>query len=127
MSARVTEADIRVILDTQLKGPDLLAYAEMAHVFVNANIAAGALADDILKEIERQLAAHFACLKDPRVHSEHVGTATTTYEGDTGTGLNASRYGQTAKMLDSTGALAVLDAKANSKSTVKVDFAVLTR
>ena len=69
------------------------------------------LGADLKKEIQRWLSAHFLSMYDQRVSSEKTGDASYTYEGQTGMGLDSTRYGQQAKILDITGTLA--DAEKN--------------
>jgi hypothetical protein len=71
------------------------------------------LMDDVrLELIERWLSAHFYAIEDARVAREAIGgSVMTQFEGRTAMGLDHTRYGQQAKLLDSSGALAALDAR----------------
>jgi len=63
----------------------------------------------LLAEIEKYLAAHFFCIFKPRRRSEQAGSVMETIESKVDLGLDVTRYGQQAKLLDVRGGLAVLD------------------
>ena len=63
------------------------------------------LSDSDLDEIELYLAAHFYSVRDRDLSSKKTAGASGTFDGKTGMGLESSLYGQTAKLLDSTGFL----------------------
>lgn len=69
-----------------------------------------------LEQIERYLACHFATLDDPKATSDWIGAVRSTYETDkVGLGLDLTRYGQHAKILDAAGGgLAAADAAAKN-------------
>ena len=109
MSNRVAHFELIEILDTDLE--DTTPFITTANLLVTAKLSSEGLDDDILKEIEKYLAAHFASLKDPRVAQEKIGDVAVTYEGKTGLGLDGTKYGQTVKMLDTTGILSSMGKK----------------
>lgn len=109
MAARVSDAEVREIMDTEVS--DLSAFITAANLTVDRRLKGQGLQDDELKEIERWLAAHLATAKDPRVSKESIGDASSTYQGGSGLGLDSSRYGQMVQSLDPTGRLVVLDKK----------------
>jgi len=100
--ARVEAADITAVLSTTI---DVSAFITTAALIVSENLEDKGLSEDRLKEIERYLAAHFACMMDPREEREQFGDASNTYQGKTGMALDATFYGQTAKLLDTSGTL----------------------
>lgn len=55
--------------------------------------------------VETWLAAHFYCMRDPRVVSEKAGSVSATYQSKVGLKLYLSHYGQMAMSLDTTGIL----------------------
>jgi len=113
---RVTEAEVQEIIETSVT---VTPFISAANLTVTQHLSGKGLSSDLLKEIERWLAAHFAAMADPRVSQESVAGAAWTYEGQTGLGLDSTRYGQQAKLLDPTGTLAKLGAK-------RAAFAVLS-
>ena len=102
--ARVQTADVKVLIDTELN--DLSVFIQSATLQVDRIAAKGLLSTNELKEIERWLSAHFASIRDKRTVKDAVGDSSHTYEGKTGMGLNFTRYGQQALLLDTTGTLA---------------------
>lgn len=102
---RVLTDEVEEILSTQIGAVALTAHVIAANALVDAQLLGQGYPEALLKEIERWLAAHFACMQDPRLKSQGVQDAQTTYEGQTGMGLNASRYGQQAIVLDVNGVL----------------------
>jgi len=63
---------------------------------------------DELRYIEALLAAHAYGLSDQFVTSESTDGASATYQGQTGMGLQASKFGQTALIMDHSGCLKAL-------------------
>lgn len=107
MGLRVSEDDVLDILGTTtLEKKDIRPHLQAANLVVTEHLASEGLSANVLAEIERWLAAHFAVVEDPRVEEESAGGQRFRYEGKTGTGLDGTRYGQRVKMLDPTGNLA---------------------
>ena len=105
--ARTTTAEVLKIIDTDLT--DLDAFILPASQLVDRVAAAdSSLAAAALEEIECWLAAHFTSMRDPRASKSAVGPTSFTYEGKTGMGLEFTRYGQMALLMDSSGTLAKL-------------------
>ena len=109
MSQRVTEQEVRNIFETDIT--DLSPFITAANLMVNENLFGQGLTDATLKEIERWLSAHLATARDPRTSKESMGDASQTYQGDSGLGLDSSRYGQMVKTLDPTGRLTAVGKK----------------
>lgn len=61
-----------------------------------------------LEIIERWLAAHAYAMSDQTLKMEKTGDAVSQYQGTTGMYLTATKYGQMAVSLDSSGCLAAL-------------------
>jgi len=104
---RVQESDVTEIFDTDLEGDAIGTWIEIATEVVDDISDAGMSDSDRLKKIEKLLAAHFASTQDRRVDKESGGSKTPsiTFSGDTGMHLDATQYGQQAKMLDTTDTL----------------------
>ena len=103
--ARVTSAEVQEILDTTIT---LTAFITAATLLVDQHLLDADLPTALLKEIERWLAAHFACMLDPRLRDMHKGDTSATFElGRQGLGLQATTYGQQALALDASGLLAL--------------------
>jgi len=114
--ARVTTAEVKEILSTNLEENQLRAFITSANILVT-DVLAGKHSGDILKQIELWLSAHFSSIRDQRAAEEKIGDASIRYQGRTGLGLDATLYGQQVKMLDTSGTLANLGKK---KSVVEV-------
>ena len=114
MANRVSDSEVKEIIDTDTD--DIAPFIKVANILVTAKLGGQGLSDDQLKEIERWLAAHFVSMRDPRIMSEKTGEASVTYYGKSGLGLDGSQYGQTVKILDTTGILSSI-----GKMAVKLD------
>jgi hypothetical protein len=107
MAARVTAAEVKEIIETDLTDAAIAPMIAMATMEVDERLVDLDLSAARLKEIERWLAAHFISSSlDPRTKSEGAGSVSQSFEGQQGTGLKATRYGQQAIVLDTTGTLA---------------------
>jgi hypothetical protein len=92
--------------------PDQLsAFINSAHHLIQANLLGGGLSEEILTEIHKYLAAHFASLRDQRLQAEKIADVNYTYQGQTAMFFESTFYGQMALSLDSTGKLATLHLK----------------
>ena len=109
--SRITVDDLVEILETELTEAQLSAFVNSAHYLIQANLLSSGLSSDVPTEIHKYLAAHFASLRDQRIESERVADVSMKYQGKTDMGLNATLYGQTALMLDTSGSLANLALK----------------
>lgn len=108
MAVRVIDADVLAILDTDID--DLSPFITAANVLVEKLLASSGLAEAQLTEIERWLSAHFACMYDNRENEVWTDKSRAVFEGKTDMGLDYTRYGQMAKLLDTTGTLAASNA-----------------
>ena len=100
----VTTSEVLEIIETDVT--DATPFIQAATGVMSGLPSIALLASDLQKEIQRWLSAHFLAMYDQRVTSEKTGDASYTYEGTTGMGLDSTRYGQQAKILDITGTLA---------------------
>jgi len=109
MMGRVTATEVRsiIILGSSITDTQIDIFINMANLYVT-NVFSGdtTVSDDILKEIERNITAHFLHSIDPRESEKAVDKARSKYSGAFGLGLNATTYGQNAMLLDPTGKLA---------------------
>lgn len=103
-----TASQVQEVLDTSLTSSEIDPFLSAAQRIVTDVLEGEGYADDTLTEIERWLGAHFAAMRDQRVTSERVGTAQFDYEGTTGMGLDATRYGQQVQLLEHQGLLAAV-------------------
>ena len=103
---RTTEAAVLEIMDTDLTSSQITPFLTTANALVTAYLSSAGLSSTLLAEIEKYLAAHLASMKSRYGIKESIGDAsiTTGYKG--GLRLDATPYGETAKMLDTTGTLA---------------------
>ncbi len=106
MSARVTDAEVREIIDIDVSITNITPFITIANLLVTDKLSDSGLSVEMLKEIERWLSAHFVAIRDPRVKSESIGGISTSYRGTTGEGLKSTLYGQQVIMFDTTGTLA---------------------
>ena len=109
MSIRVTDAEVKEIIDTSLSTKPFI---KVASLMVDQHLVDQGLSEDLLKEIERWLAAHFTAVRDQLIKSEETLDAKVTYQvGQSGKGIESTSYGQQAISLDSSGKLAGLSKK----------------
>jgi hypothetical protein len=109
--ARVTEAEVREIIEVDA-ALVLTPFITIANLLVTTHLAAEISDTDLLKEIERWLAAHFVAVRDPRATSESIDSVSRSFEQmKMGEGLMGTRYGQQAALLDTSGKLQNLTLK----------------
>lgn len=109
MANRATEQAVLALMDTTLTAKQITPFLESANAIVTGKCADGGYSTEVLELIERWLAAHLACALDPQIAEETAGAAKWKYEGQTGMGLKATRYGQNVMLLDYNGTLAELN------------------
>lgn len=108
----VTEADVRLIFDSDLTGPELDAFIASAGVLVGpegCDLLGKGITAATIDEVQKWLAAHFATANDPRVETHRTSGHTVAFESKIDLGLDSSRFGQMAKRLDPTGCLSQRD------------------
>ena len=108
MANRVTDEEVKEILDAKTTVGDTTPFITAANQIVTDRLVGKGLSTDQLKEIERWLAAHLTCSKEQQPGREKAGEAEATYRGKDGLGLDTSLYGQNVKLLDSSGTLSSL-------------------
>jgi len=107
--ARVTSDEVKAIIeirDTTLAASDLSPFIDTASILVDTHLLDSDLSDSLLKAIELWLSGHFVKIRDKETSREELGTAREYYDYMTRMGLSATKEGQQAMMLDSTGSLA---------------------
>jgi len=104
MAARTTTAKVKVVIDTELTDCD--AFIAIATLQVDAIAALGILGASVLEQIETWLSAHYVAIRDRQASKVTVLDSSHTYDGKTGTGLEATLWGQQALQMDTTGTLA---------------------
>ncbi len=102
--ARITQGEVEEIF-INTAGVNLTAFITVANILVTKVLGGAGLEAAHLKEIERWLAAHFACIRDPREASVMNNKAQAVFQGRTDMGLNHTSYGQQVLLLDTTGKL----------------------
>lgn len=115
--ARTTDELVKGVLlldyDSR-RTPSLTPFINAANLVVT-RVATCATAKDVtlssdeLEMIERWLAAHMYVQSDQTFASKSTSGASASHHGQTGMGLENSKYGQTAMMLDPSGCLAAID------------------
>lgn len=108
MAVRTTEENVSGIVEIE-SGISLTPFIDVANTMVNNTIDTTELDSDTLEKIERYLAAWLYCIRDRRRTQEKVDVLTQNFQHAEDLGLNCNEYGQTAMMLDTTGALAQLN------------------
>lgn len=103
---RTTVQKVRTILDTSVDDNTITSWMDIASELVDDIDAADPdVSDSRLAKIEKVLAAHLVSTQDQRIESSSRETASVDYQGETGMHLDATKYGQQAKMLDPTDTL----------------------
>lgn len=103
---RVTDEEVQKIISLNVlttTDPFIIT----ANVFVNEYLLGTGQSEEVLKEIEKYIAAHLVALHpdERQLQSQVIGDSTDTYSGDFGKLLNFTQFGQFAKSLDSSGTL----------------------
>jgi hypothetical protein len=113
MAIRTDEDAVKGIIEVD-DSIDLTPFIEVANNVVDQVCLASSYSNATLELIERWLAAHFYATRDPRTNQESVKGIIEQFEGTTKVGLNNTRYGQQALLIDTAGNLAALDDVASS-------------
>jgi hypothetical protein len=118
--ARTTAAEVIEIMDTDLSVAQVGPYVTAANIMVTAALGTSGLGSDVLKEIERWVAAHMiASSKERQAIDEKAGPASIKYAGQYGANLASTSYGQMAMTLDTTNTLASLGGRQASIRAVE--------
>ena len=92
-------------VDEDTPETETISFINSAHVLVCNTLDGYGISTTLIAEIERYLAAHFAALAYPSVQREQIGPMSNSFFGKLGTGLENTRYGQSAIAMDPTGIL----------------------
>ena len=116
---RVTATEVKEILDNSTLSDSIVnAYILGANALVNSALGTGDT--DLLKEIERWMAAHMiASSRERMAQKEGAGGAFIEYTGTSGQELSSTPYGQMVLTLDTTGAMSALGLRKASIRAVK--------
>ena len=107
--ARVTAAEVKLIIETDLPDATVDAFIDSATKLVDQYIAdATCHGTDSLKQVELWLSAHLLSIRDKALSSEKLGDAQDTQRapGVLLKGLDSSFWGQMARAFDCSGTLA---------------------
>lgn len=117
-----TDTDaVTALLEEYNTDIDLDQCIETANMMVTDNCTESDYSDAKLELIERYLSAHFYEIISARRKFAAAGKVQQSTESKVDLGLDLTRYGQTAKIIDNAGNLAALD---NALKTVKKGLAV---
>ena len=107
MALRTNDSLVREIIETDanLTLSGFIRAANGLTNWVASQDSDNELSSDDLQSIETWLAAHFYAHRDQLYQSKSTDKASATFQGRTDMGLASTQYGQTAMMLDITGAL----------------------
>lgn len=111
MTARVSAQQVKEIIDTSIADDIVLTnHIDTANLLVTETLGSTTLTARRLEKIELYLAAHFVALTEERggITRSELGDAEESYANIYSAGFQATRYGQAAMSLDSTGTLNAL-------------------
>ncbi len=109
MAARVTSAEVKVIVETSISDVTT-PFIDMATLIVDEDLADTGMSAARLTKIELYLAAHFVLMTEERggLTKTKTGESEDTFRSFMGLALKGTRYGQTALLLDSSGVLTTM-------------------
>jgi hypothetical protein len=102
--ARTTSANVESIIEVDAS-ISLLPFISVANELVTEMCLDSGYSDERLELIERWLAAHFYCTRDPRPTRQQAGPVAENLQSIVDLGLNNSHYGQAAMVFDTAGNL----------------------
>jgi len=122
--ARVSAGQVKELIETKLDEDVILAsMIDTANTYIDAHLDAAGHSNAILLKIELYLSAHFVAITEERgsLKFSKLGESSEAYNTtELGAGLNSTRFGQTALLLDTSGILANISA-----SKLKAEFRVV--
>ena len=105
--ARTTVQKVRSILDTSVEDNTVTSWMDIASTLVDdIEDADPSVSDSRLAKVEKVLTAHMVSTQDQRQSSVSGASRSVEYQGETGLGINGTKYGQQAVALDPTNTLA---------------------
>lgn len=123
--SRIINQQVQVLVgDSSL---DASSFIETATIFVDANLLDQGLTTDQLAQIELYLAGHFAMVTatEGPLAAQTLGEGSERYHNIYAAGLKATRFGQQAILLDTSGVLANLAARAEAPNKYTAQFQVI--
>ena len=109
MANRVTVAEVKQIMDSvdsSLSDANFTIHINAANRIITKLVTASEMSTADLKECERWLSAHFVAMgADPIANMERAATVEQRLDHKLDLGLNNTRYGQMAMMIDTSNAL----------------------
>lgn len=126
MALRARTEDVEKLVGDTTSGVTL--FIAQANVMVDDVLLSSGLAEPVLALIETYLAAHYATLSLEKgaLAEQSMGEAKDKYHNIYKAGLNSTRFGQQAIVMDRTGALAAASAASEKSTTKKALFSVVT-
>ena len=124
--ARTDATAVRAVIEVS-SSLDLTAFITAASLVVDRIDACATsrgitLGTTLLTEIETWLAAHLVSFRDQQYSEKQTDGASAKFQGQTGTGLDGSMWGQFAKQLDYSGCLAEIDKESKEGGKPSVGF-----
>ncbi len=118
---RVTSSEVKGLIKTSF---DVDPFIATSNLLVDESLVGQGLSDARLTQIELWLAAHFTAVAEERgaLLASDKGDSEEEYGLKVGEGLNMTRFGQQALLLDTTGILADIG---SSTSVKKAQFRVV--
>lgn len=120
----VTAEQVREIINVPAtEVSDLAPFITAAEAIVSAQCSGLTASTEDL--VTLWLSAHFLAIRTPRAQNEKAGPVSQSLFGKVDLGLNVTRYGQQAMMLDSSGGLARWNKTVNEGGRSTVTFSWL--
>lgn len=113
MANRVTAAEVKVVINTDILDANVTSFIDIANEIVTSELTPTSdLSDARLTSIELYLSAHFVAISDPdegmKIREYVTDEVRIDYIDNFGAGLQGTNYGKQALILDTTGTLASL-------------------
>lgn len=110
MAQRTTDERVKAVIDVNedIWNSSFINTANVLSDRLQSSDTENGLSEAELIEIETYLSAHFYALRDPQYQQKKTGRASSTFQGQTGKGLELTWWGQMALVFDHTGILAKL-------------------
>jgi len=121
---RVTEQEVRALFANFPENKPIDVFIVQANMLVDEVLSLSGLGESVLKEIERNIAAHYAQqVMQPATQSFSAGGRTVSREVNfarNDLSLASTRHGQRALDLDSTGLLAKSASSAKRRASITI-------
>ncbi len=120
--ARVTEEQVKEIIDTALTNEEVAPVLALANTLVTDLLTNEGYSDTMLAAIEQLLGAHFVAIRDPQIVEENHGDAKTKYGGKTDTGFGYTSFGQQAMVMEYKGILKAASLSKGAATMTTLDY-----